>query len=547
MPFTNAPTNDTYSSQRIPLVQQQFNAQPNGTYYGMTNLLSFKDEGSGEMYSQSRYGITAASTVGSVSASAVCRGLYVWEKSIGTTYYFVVVGTSVYTATALAGPYTAVTTFSTNVTTPVRFTEFVNDTNTKSLIAVDGTEGYIFTSNAAGTKITDVDFPSPHVPFPVFMDGYLFLAKAGTADIYNCDLNDPTAWTAGSFISSEVYPDDIQALVKVNNYLLAVGVQGSEYFYDAANPTASPLARYEGTLIPFGTPIPNSVVSTDDTVCFVGRAPSGDYSLKVIEGFKYSDVPSSVVSIALTNSLGTSTATNAVRGYFFREYDTLYYGIAQDGTYNSDTTGNVSWHYVIDFNTKNWSSFTRGVDTTRTTYGSNGHKTYPVYFSSNNQTYSGGTIVAGLAYNVVFIGTLDYSATGVDTLPLNSTSLSTIWYLGSVYTNAKDFGTMNRKFMSRLGVNYSIRLDASATNSDGSLIPRISWIDSASDLVNGTNTQGGIPLVGGYYQSLTNNNYGIYFPFIYQLGYFRERYFLVETYGGVLFNYLEVDINKGNR
>lgn len=546
MAFSNAPSMDTYSTQKIPLVQSQFSVQPNGSYYGMTNLLPFKDD-NGETFSQSRYGIVTKSVLGSVNATTTCRGLYVWEKTPGTVYYYVVVNQSVYTATSLTGPFTAVTTFSTNATTPVRFTEFIDGTNTKQLIAVDGVEGYIFTSDAAGTKIVDADFPSPHVPFPVYMDGYLFLAKAGTADVYNCDLNTPSSWTAGNFISSEVYPDDIQALVKVNNYLLAIGITGSEYFYDAAIPTGSPLARYEGTIIPFGTTHPNTIAILNDTVCLVAHDASGDLGVRIIEGFKHSDIPADSVISQISQASGTTTAAAALRGRFFREYGKLFYAIAKDGTTNSDTLGTLSWQYCFDFETKIWGTLTRGVDTTKSTYGTTGHKTYPIYFSAPRSSLDTGTIVAGVAYNIAFIGVLDATVTGVDSIPLNSTSTSNVWYLSSIYTNSKDFGTMNRKFMSRLGLNYSSRLEATNSNYDGSLIPRLTWVDSASDLVNGTNLQGPVALAGGYYQGTANNDYGIYFPFITQLGRFRERYFLVEAYGGAMFNYIEVDINKGQR
>jgi len=165
------------------------------------------------------------------------------------------------------------------------FTEFVHSDSTNQLILVDGTDGYVFSSpstytqisinnialwtastahivndlvrpttstgliyrctvagtgsateptwpTTAGGSVTDgtitwvaeeFAFPSPHVPAPVFMDGFLFLAKAGTQDVYNSNLDDPLNWTPGDFFTAEMYPDRIVSLSKNNNYLYAIG------------------------------------------------------------------------------------------------------------------------------------------------------------------------------------------------------------------------------------------------------------------------------------------------------------------------------------
>ena len=367
MAYTSAPEVQTYSSQRVPLVWdfQVNNVASNTIVAGLINLLPFKLNE--EEFAETRAAIRGTTILAS---GAVVRGMHVWEKVPGTTvYYFVVINTSVYTSTD-ATTWTAVDTLLTNVTTPVRFTEYIDDTNTKKLILVDGVEGYIYTSNAAGTKITDADFPTPHVPFPIFLDGYLFLAKANTGDIYNSDLNDPSSWTAGSFISSEVYPDDIQALIKINNYILAVGVHGSEFFYDAANTTASPLARYEGGLLPFGTNMPNSIASNNSLAMFLGNSRDGELSFFTISGLQFQPVPAiSVIRSFIQND--SSRFSNAkMRAFLFRQNGELHYALNGNG----DTTGtNTCYCTAYSFSQKKWCLF-RGTGTSSSSY--------PVYFSN---------------------------------------------------------------------------------------------------------------------------------------------------------------------
>jgi len=136
---------------------------------------------------------------------------------------------------------------------------------------LDGVKGYVFTGpSTAPTEITDADFPTPHIPQPVFLDGYLFVAKANTQDIYNSDLDNPLLWTAGNFISAEMYPDKIVGLTKNNNYIYAVGRNSVEYLYDAANLT-SPLARHDSAVQQFGATSSGTIVATDTEVVMVGE------------------------------------------------------------------------------------------------------------------------------------------------------------------------------------------------------------------------------------------------------------------------------------
>jgi hypothetical protein len=344
MAYTPSPENQTYSTHRIPAAYSidlrpgnlSVNSAASGIVQdaGMVNLIPsiHRDpitQGK-ELVAETRAAIVATPVTTSAFPSTVLRGFHVWEKSPGTIYYFAVVGTGVYTTVTpeVANTWTSVNTIAAG-TGPVRFTEYIDDVATKKLIMVDGVAGYVFTSNLAGTLIVDADFPTPHVPWPVFIDGYLFLAKANTGDIYNSDLNDPAAWTAGSFISSELYPDDIQALVKVNNYLLAIGTQGCEYFYDAGNETASPLARQEGGSLPFGCIIPNSIAVNKNSVVMITNSNDGQAVIKVIEDFKHKDLDSSFVIPMLNSRIrnNASITSAGVRGYFFRQSGKLFYAI----------------------------------------------------------------------------------------------------------------------------------------------------------------------------------------------------------------------------
>ncbi len=532
MAYTPAPENQTYGTHRIPVcytLQTRPGANSTSQDAGMLNCVPIK-EGQ-DLYAESRYPIVSQSIITPPGASRTVRGMYVWEKSPGTVYYFMVVddGTNslVYTATSPTGAWTSVNTLGTRGTTPVRFTEFIDSTSTKKLVMVDGIEGYVFTSNAAGTQIVDADFPTPHVPFPVFIDGYLFLAKANTGDIYNSDLNDPAVWTAGSYISSELYPDDIQAIVKVDNYLLAVGTQGCEYFYDAANATASPLARYEGGQLPFGCPFPNSIAYNKNTVMMLTNNNDGEATFRMIEGLKYKDIDSSAVVPYLNGCLQglggfPQVSASTIRSYFFRQAGQLFYGIA----FSTDTVTNAYPVFAYSFSTEMWVEFTYRT-TSGTTY------TYPVTCTASTTTGNVLTYVAGVRGSgpTIYFGYLT---------PINlSGSFSSLDFAADpVYVEIRtpllSFDTLNKKTMSRIGVAISGATWAyiarpagfSYSDNDGtswSTLRDFSSIAAAGDAMG--------------------------FPFITQLGQFRQRRlkFVSASSSPVKVYYLETDINKGQQ
>ncbi len=85
--------------------------------------------------------------------------------------------------------------------------EYLFDTGSTKIVAADGAR--VITIDSSNVVVTGAspDQPAGFEPHVMFLDGYLFMVKAGTSDIYNSDLNDPLAYTAGSFISAEMVGD----------------------------------------------------------------------------------------------------------------------------------------------------------------------------------------------------------------------------------------------------------------------------------------------------------------------------------------------------
>jgi hypothetical protein len=540
MTFSNTPMISTYSSQRIPAFYPISRRTASSAVFseldeGTINLFPGKDSNTQEPYMESRPALAVTEVV---NAAAVGRGHYVWEKSTGSIYYFMVAGTGVYTSTD-GKTWTLVVTLLTNVLTPVGFVEHIDGTNTKKLVLVDGVEGYVFTSNAAGTKIVSANFPTPHVPNPIYMDGYIFLAKDNTGDIYNSNLNNPALWTAGDFISSELYPDNVKALVKVNNYLLVIGTEGCEFFYDAANPTASPLARHEGS-IPFGTQVASSVASSKNTVMFLANNNDGEQIFKYIDGFRAKDIKASFLLQYLNVLLATDAAyTSAyIRGYFLRQYGSLIYCI------NLNVTGTTkSWAYSFEFDC--WTELRTGP--TGVFSPSSPQYSFPVCFATGGSCENFTNFVSGTMFNgtnnTPFFGTTGLSRFSGTTNGFNNfyvdeyrnrngganTLISSASIPIHIRTRINDFGTLNLKTCSRFGIIASIE-DPSATAT-----ALVSWTD---DSFNSFSTAVSLPITPG-----------MDFPFSTQAGKFRQRAWKI-VYGAsysIVFKGFEMDINKASQ
>jgi hypothetical protein len=127
-------------------------------------------------------------------------------------------------------------------------------------------------------------FPTPHIPTPTVIDGYLLLPQR--SDVYNCVLDEPDHWDPSNYLTAEMFPDSIKSLARQNNQVMVLGEHSVEFFYDAANVTGSPLSRNDSTVIQQGVAFPYAIYQNERTCCFVGQSQSGGRTVWQVEGFQ---------------------------------------------------------------------------------------------------------------------------------------------------------------------------------------------------------------------------------------------------------------------
>jgi len=314
----------------------------------------------------------------------------------------------------------------------------------------DGTVGWIVKSDHTTTQVTDSDFPTPHVPSPTFIDGYVLLAKG--SDVYNCDVDNPLSWSPDQYLSAEMFPDPIKALARQNNQVVVLGEYSTEFFYDAANASGSPLSRNDAAVIQFGIAAPHSVYQNEQFCAWVSQSNSGGRGVWVLEGFK----PRKVSDEYIDRILDAESDMSVVHGYGFRTMGHLFFLI------NLPTQHRT---LVYDMDEKLWHEWTSW---------SSGREHEVFLYNHVTDINTGSVYLLSSVHGDIY--KLDPSTYQDETDPITV----------EIRTNKYDMDTYNRKFGSIVrvvGDRYSTSnaIDLSWTDDDYQTYPVIASIDLNDD------------------------------------------------------------------
>ena len=142
--------------------------------------------------------------------------------------------------------------------------------------------GYLY--NQSGSSVSMTTLPtSPYVAGVAYLDNYIFLGTSNNR-IYNCAVGDPTTWNALDYVSFEQTTDNLVGICKHLNYVVAFGKVSTQFYYDAANATGSPLAVAQSYTAEIGCASGDSIVSTSNTVLWVGTSKTYGRSVYLMDG-----------------------------------------------------------------------------------------------------------------------------------------------------------------------------------------------------------------------------------------------------------------------
>jgi hypothetical protein len=224
----------------------------------------------------------------------------------------------------------------------VGFCSYLQSNNTAYVVITDGQSLWLDNwGTTTCTQVADPDLPVPHVPCPVYIDGYIFLIKSGTSDVYNCDTDNPSSWTAGNFFSAEMSADYAVRLVKAKNYLVVMGSNSTEYYWDAGNATGSPMSRNDAPFRNIG--FVTGFAQAGDKIFFVGQNASQNIGVYLLDGFTVQKISNEIVDRTL-QSVGS--ADNMKSNVYLNRDG---YIVSIDGhDFYVLVTNQTTWVYDID-------------------------------------------------------------------------------------------------------------------------------------------------------------------------------------------------------
>lgn len=178
------------------------------------------------------------------------------------------------------------------------------------LLDPESGEGWKIDISGTLTQITDTDFPPEQTPAiglasgGAVLNGRLYVLGTDGV-IYGSDLEDGSSWDALNFLTAERDPDGGTYLGKHHDHVIAMGPRTIEVFYDAANPTGSPLARRQDVAYNLGCNAGESVWVDGDRIWFCGVDPSGTVGVYVMERFAPRKVSAGMLDDYLTAAIVT--------------------------------------------------------------------------------------------------------------------------------------------------------------------------------------------------------------------------------------------------
>lgn len=149
------------------------------------------------------------------------------------------------------------------------FFENVIDGTTPNIVMNNGVCAYIIEPvSATLTQISAISFPYPHCPGWAVLDGTLYVMDP-SGNIFGSGINAPTSWNALNVIKASSKSDNGIALFTQLSYVVAFKQWTTQIFYDAANPTGSPLSPVPDAQIPVGCLSANSIQKIDDELIWM--------------------------------------------------------------------------------------------------------------------------------------------------------------------------------------------------------------------------------------------------------------------------------------
>ena len=177
----------------------------------------------------------------------------------------------------------------------------------------------------------------------VYLDGTYYVMTPSGA-IQGSELEDPTDWSALNVIQSRMEPDAGVCLARQLNLIVAFSEYSTEFFYNAGNPTGSPLLPFPSAFFEVGCAVAESVATIENVIYFMGVSKAKGRSVYQLDG----TTPNMVSNPAIDRILNSSNLSD-VSSYAIK--------MSGHGLYIL-TLRDIGITLVYDYTTDQWGQWT---------------------------------------------------------------------------------------------------------------------------------------------------------------------------------------------
>lgn len=340
-----------------------------------------------EIKSYSIFKRPGLSTIQFATTGVAGRGVAYFETFPGVGKLISIVDRNVYSHNLVT---LAATLIGTTVAGPSGINSFViiptvGGTPAK-LVFGDGTTAY-WTDGATITQLLNANnFPTGTNSFFRgwgYLDAYLYLFRPTREILGTTNLDDPVFWNLLSSIQARVEPDYGVSISKHLNYILALKQWTVDFFYDAGNPSGSPLSALQGASLPYGLLHAGTLQDIDGAQFWVCTNRSSGPQVIML----YKMQPTIISTPDVERLLRLASSDSWFSQVFSLGGHRFYVISAQ----------NTAFTLVYDLEEKLWYQWTDAA-------GSRWTPTYATYLPSTNPTIPWTYVAQDLAGNLYFLG-----------------------------------------------------------------------------------------------------------------------------------------------
>ena len=186
------------------------------------------------------------------------------------------------------------------------------------LVAWSADAAYLYQSSIS--QISGANFPSSGVKGMAFLDGTLYVLDT-FGNIAGSAINDPTDWTdTTNVVTNWTTEDNPTGLARFGNYIVSFMTHTMDVYYDAGNPTGSPLSIIQSAHQAVGLSYVSTLQQIGDELFWLGsgvRGEIGVYSLGIDLSLKKISTPpiERLLSRVVSYTLASVSSANALVGY----------------------------------------------------------------------------------------------------------------------------------------------------------------------------------------------------------------------------------------